>query len=62
MQERWSACASFLVAINENKASVQIHILKEGLGFSKFVDKGHENAKLILSNIFLLLQISVDIS
>ena len=34
----------FLVAINENKASVQIHIFKEGLGFSKFIDKGHENA------------------
>ena len=34
----------FLVAINENMASVQIHILKKGLGFSKFIDKGHENA------------------
>ena len=40
-------------------ASDQIQVIqsKKELGFCKFIDKGYENAELVLTNIFILLQI-----
>ena len=45
-------------------ASVQIHIIykvKKHWGFCKLIDEGHENNQLILINIFILLQVLVNI-
>ena len=54
----------FLVAINRKygfSSNTNVLQSKNALGFRNSIDRGHANAKLILTNMFTLLQILSDI-